>query len=75
MLINVAKLNAQNNNIVLTLSNAVNINVEIDNVNSTLFNVVNFNVDLALSDVATKYHPSNNVETILKCLLSIEECF
>ena len=44
MLINVVKLDVQNNNIVSALSNVVNINVEIDNVNVTLFNVVNFNV-------------------------------
>ena len=43
-LINVVKLDVQNNNIVSALSNVVNINVEIDNVNVTLFNVVNFNV-------------------------------
>ena len=46
MLVNVAKLDVEDNTIVLTLSNLVNINVETDNVDSTLFNVVNFNVDI-----------------------------
>ena len=50
-LINVLKLDAQNNNILSTFSNVVNINVEIDNVNSTLF--LDLKVDLTLSDVAT----------------------
>ena len=43
-LINVVKLDVQNNNIVLTLSKIVNINVEIENVNLMLLNIVNFNV-------------------------------
>ena len=43
-LINVVKLDVQNNNIVSTLYNVVNINVEIGNVNLTLLKVVNFNV-------------------------------
>ena len=43
-LINVVKLDFQNNNIVSALSNVVNTNVEIDNVNLTLFTVANFNV-------------------------------
>ena len=33
-----------------------------------------FNVDLTLSNVVASYHPNNNVETTLKCLLGIEEC-
>ena len=45
-LINVMKLEVENNIIVFTLSNLVNINAEIDNVDWTLFNVVNFNVDI-----------------------------
>ena len=45
-LINVVKLDVENNNIVLTQSNVVNSNVEIDNVDSTLFNIVTFNVDI-----------------------------
>ena len=45
-LINVVKLDVQNNNMVSTLSNVVNINVETDNVNVTLFNVVNLNVNI-----------------------------
>ena len=40
-LINVMKLDLENNSIVLTLSNFVNINIEL-----TLFNVANFNVDI-----------------------------
>ena len=45
-LINVMKIDVENNSIVQTLSNVVNMNVEIDNVNLTLFNVVNFNKDM-----------------------------
>ena len=45
-LINVLKIDVENDNVISTLSNVVQINVEIDNVDSTLFNVVNFNVDL-----------------------------
>ena len=45
-LVNVVKLDVENDNIILTLSNVVNINVEIDNVDSTWFNVVNFIVDI-----------------------------
>ena len=63
------KLDLENNGIVSTLSNVVNINIEIDNVDLTLLNVVNFNVDITqccfnvdLTDVATSYHPNNNVE-------------
>ena len=44
-LINVVKLDVENNNIVSTLSKLVSIKVEIDNVDSTLFNVESFNVD------------------------------
>ena len=43
-LINVVKLDVENNSIVSTLSNVVNTNVEI--VGLKLFNVVNFNVDI-----------------------------
>ena len=56
------------------LSNIVNVNVKIDNINLMLFKVVNFNIDLALFNTVMSYHPNNNVETMLKCLLSIEEC-
>ena len=56
------------------LSNIVNVNVKIDNINLMLFKVVNFNIDLALFNIVMSYHPNNNVETMLKCLLSIEEC-
>ena len=45
-LINVMKLNVENNRIVSALSNIVSINAEIDNVDLMLFNVVNFNVDI-----------------------------
>ena len=45
-LINVVKLDVDNNSIVSKLSNVVNFNVEIGNVDSMLFNVVNFNVDI-----------------------------
>ena len=55
------------------LSNIVNVNVKIDNINLMLFNVANFNIDLALFNIVMSYHPNNNVETVLKCLLSIEE--
>ena len=43
-LVNVAKLDVENNTIVLTLSNLVNINIETDNADSTLFNVDIHNV-------------------------------
>ena len=45
-LINVVKLDVENNNIVSTLSNVVYINVEKDKVDLTLFNIANFNVDI-----------------------------
>ena len=45
-LINVLKLDVENNSIVSTFPNVVNINVEIGNVDLTLFNVVNFKVDI-----------------------------
>ena len=70
-LINVVKLDVEFNNNVLTLSNVANINVELDNVDLMFFNDLNFNidihsvvthVDLTLPDVATSYHPNNNVE-------------
>ena len=79
-LINVVKLNVENNSIVSTV---VFINVEIDNVDLALFNIVNFNVDihnfastliLTLSDVGTSYHPNSNVETTLKGFLGIDKC-
>ena len=44
-LINVVKLDVENNNIVSTLSNVVNINVEKSNIDSALFNIKNFNAD------------------------------
>ena len=46
MLINVIKIDVENNSIVQAMSNVVNINDETDNVDLTLFNVVNFNVDI-----------------------------
>ena len=73
MLIYIMKLNAENNTIVLTLSD-IDIKVEIDNVDLTLFNVVNFSVDLTLPGIMTSYHPNNNVETTLKGFLGIDEC-
>ena len=45
-LINVVKLDVENNNIVSTLSNVININAEKDNADLTLFNVENFNEDI-----------------------------
>ena len=45
-LINVIKLEVENNSIVSTLSNVVNINTEIDNVDLTFFGIVNFNVEI-----------------------------
>ena len=45
-LINVVKLDVENNNIVSTLFNVVHINIELNNVDSTLFNIVNFKVDI-----------------------------
>ena len=45
-LLNVVKIDVENDNVVLTLSNVVQFNVEIYNVVSTLLNVVNFNVDV-----------------------------
>ena len=45
-LVNIVKLDIENDKVVSTLSNVVNINVEICYVDSTLFNVVNFNVDV-----------------------------
>ena len=45
-LLNVVKINVENDNVVSTLPNFVKINVEIDNVDSTLLNVVNFYVDI-----------------------------
>ena len=46
LVINVMKLDVENNSIVSTLYNVVNINAEVDNVDLTLFNVGNFNVDV-----------------------------
>ena len=45
-LINVVKLDVENNYIVSMLSNVVNINLEIDNVDLTSFKVVNFSVQI-----------------------------
>ena len=45
-LINVMKLDIENDNIVSTLSNVININVEINNVDLTLFHVVHINVNI-----------------------------
>ena len=45
-LINVMKLDAENNRIVLALSNVVKIDVDLGNVALMLFNVANFNVDI-----------------------------
>ena len=46
MLINVVKLEVENNNVVSTLSNAFNIYFEIDNIGWTMFNIVHINVDI-----------------------------
>ena len=46
MLINVVKLEVENNNVVSTLSNAFNIYFEIDNIGGTMFNIVHINVDI-----------------------------
>ena len=40
------RLDVENNDVVLTFSNAVNMKVEIDNVDFTLYNVVHFNVEI-----------------------------
>ena len=50
MLINVVKLNVENNSIVLTLPNLANITVDIGNVESTLFNVRSFDFDKHIFD-------------------------
>ena len=50
MLINVVKLNVENNSIVLTLPNLANITVDKCNVDSTLFNVRNFDFDKHIFD-------------------------
>ena len=83
-LINVVKLDVENNNIASRLSNVVNISVEKDSVDLTLFNIANFNVYIhnVVSTLiwqcpalrATSYHPNNNFETMLKGFLDIGEC-
>ena len=50
MLINVVKVNVENNSIVLTLPNLANITVDIGNVDSTLFNVRYFDFDKHIFD-------------------------
>ena len=76
MLINVKKLNVENNNTIWTLSNVVNINVEINSVDSILFSVVYYNVDkhnvvsmFIWRCLSSRRHI--NLTTTLKCLLII----
>ena len=45
-LINVVKIDVENDKVISTLSNVVQFNVEVHNFASTLLNVVNFNVDV-----------------------------
>ena len=45
-LLNVVKIDVENENVVPTLSNVVQFNFKIHNVVSTLLNVVNFNVNV-----------------------------
>ena len=68
-LINVVKLDVENNNIVSTLS-IVNWRCKFQRWHTQRC----LNVDLTLSDATTSYHPSNNVETTLIGFLDIEEC-
>ena len=79
-LINVMKLDVENNSIVLTLSNVININVKMliwrfqRGRFPSWHNKRSFNVDLTLSDVATSYHTSSNTGTRLNGFLGIDEC-
>ena len=70
-MVNVVKVDIENDNVILTMSNVSNINVEIYNFDRTLFSVANFNVDvpktdLTLTENATSYQHNNNIETTSK---------